>query len=82
MALDVARILVCDAVILFLGNGLVHLAGTYIKDVDGFFALTVSLSHGLFALLYVVVAYIHVFELVRETRRNAKKDAPEAVGKG
>ena len=68
-ALDLARILVFDAVILVMGNGLVHLTTKWIDADDGFVKASLRLSHGLFLLLYFILVCAHVIEFFKGQRR-------------
>jgi hypothetical protein len=67
--LDLLRILLFDAVILALGNGLVQLTSKFFDSGDRFFQVASTMSHGLFLLLYFIVVLFHVVEFLREQRR-------------
>jgi hypothetical protein len=65
-ALDLARILACDAVILLFGKIATHFTAKWADGNDQFYAVAHTLSQGLFLLLYFVVACFHIYEFVRE----------------
>jgi len=69
--LDLLRILIFDAIILLVGNGLVQLTSRLGVASDGFFQVALKLSHGLFLLLYVIIVTFHIVEFIQEQRRAA-----------
>ena len=68
-ALDVLRILVVDAVTLSFGYGIVQLTSHVTLPGDGFFQIAEKLSHGLFLLLYVILATIHTLAFLKDQQR-------------
>lgn len=69
--LDLARILLFDAIILVLGNGVIYLTAKGVPASDnGFLGVAQKLSHGLFLLLYFILACFHVVEFLKEQRRS------------
>jgi hypothetical protein len=67
--LDLARILLFDAIILFIGKAILYATDKWIQANDQFFKVAHQLSHGLFLLLYVTVAGFHVIEFIWDQRR-------------
>lgn len=66
--LDLARILIFDAIVLVLGNGVIHLTSRLAAPSDEFFQAAHKLSQGLFLLLYFIVVCFHVVEFIVEKR--------------
>jgi hypothetical protein len=67
MTLDITRILVLDAVLLAIGYLIIRLTAL-IADGDAFFLVAHKLSHGLFLLLYVILAGFDIVELFKGRR--------------
>ncbi|MGA9566985.1 MAG: hypothetical protein WBS19_15800 [Candidatus Korobacteraceae bacterium] len=64
-ALDVASILVLDAVILLLGFLVIKGAEKVADPPNAFFDVVVQVSHGAFLLLYVAFAGRHLWEFIK-----------------
>ena len=67
--LDLARILLFDAIILLIGKAILYATDKWMQANDEFFKVAHRLSHGLFLLLYVIVAGFHVIEFILDQRR-------------
>jgi hypothetical protein len=66
--LDLVRILLFDAIILLVGKGILYATDRWAGANDGFFKVAHQVSHGLFLLLYVIVAGFHVVEFLIDQR--------------
>jgi hypothetical protein len=65
---DVLSILVLDAVVLLVANGLIVLVEYFTRGENVFFKAAKDLSHGSFLLLYVAWVAWDIWEFVKQPR--------------
>lgn len=65
--LDIASILLLDAVILLFGYGLIWLVETLTDSGNSYFAVAIEISGGTFLLLYLVFVVGDLWEFLRSS---------------